>query len=475
MKRIPLFTLVLALFLTISTSVIAADNTYELSELGLKVTAPTGFSVITRDTPANDPVFSKYGTTKEAIIEQFEAGNVYFNALSDTHNEEIVVTMAENIISNFSLFSDTMLNTLTDTLISELDQYGIQVSKYDIYQHSQAKFVRVYFNDAANTVHGLLYYTVYDGKTINFTMRSYEGSLSSRQESTIKEVVDSVDFSSPPLVPESGEDTKAFEYTDAKTGVTFTVPANWKQEALTKDREYIDVKFLSTKDEGCMIAFGSKDIWNEMTASEKVGYSRSDFDNSVFTKADIAEMYGTMGKEVSSVTYNGVQYYRIVATYSTNVYGQDVFTTVTQLIYINNGWMYQFQFSGTSEHSLYSDFEGLLNSVEYPFVPNESEIKDFVDRALSASDSDDTDDISAIIIVSVIIAAVVIVVLIIRRRREVLNVAVVNNSTCNAPTPISSNTPTSMGFCRKCGQALPPDSEFCHICGTRINKEEIIQ
>lgn len=33
-------------------------------------------------------------------------------------------------------------------------------------------------------------------------------------------------------------------YTDPKTQVTFSVPANWKQEEMSQERQYLDAKFV---------------------------------------------------------------------------------------------------------------------------------------------------------------------------------------------------------------------------------------
>ena len=135
------------------------------------------------------------------------------------------------------------------------------------------------------------YYTAYDGKAMNFTMRSYEGSLSARQESTIKTVVGSVVYdgaTAAPVVTEPGETTTAYAYTDHDSGAIFTVPDNWKEEPFTKDREYIDVKFVSTTDAASMIIYGSTDVWDEMSASEREGYTRADINNEAFTEAEIS-------------------------------------------------------------------------------------------------------------------------------------------------------------------------------------------
>ena len=464
MKRLFAITLTALLLLAIpfNISVFAASNKYDLDELGLQVTIPSGYSVITRDTPASDPIFSALGTTKSAIISHFESSSIYLNAISDTYNEEVVVTMAENSISDFSSLSDTVLNTLASTLKNEYTIYGFVVSKYDIYQHSQAKFIRLYFTDVANTVHGLQYYTIVDGKAMNFTMRSYEGNLSSRQETVIKTIVDSIKYDKAPSQSEPGDDTNSFIHTDSDSDVTFTVPANWKQEEFSKDREYIDVKFASTKDDGCIIIYGSMDMWAEMPASEKVGYTRSDLNNSLFTKSDIAEMYNTTADKISMVTYNGVEYFKGETNYTSDV---GITVQMTQLVYVDHGWMYMFQFSGTSAHKLYSDFESLLKSVQYPAVSNVGAVSSTTNT--NAGISNNSDDSSGIVAAVIVLVIVVIVVIAVKR---ITPTASTNSTPPPTPEPIIKDEPSI--YCTNCGQELPSDSVFCHKCGTKTLKED---
>ena len=459
------FALITSFFCT--TTAFAATNTYDLSALGLEVTIPSGYSVLTRDTPANDPIFGRLGTTRAALISQFESSNIYLNAISNSIDEEIVVTMVSNSISNFSLFSDTTLQTLASGLVKEYTNYGINVLDYEIYQHAQAKFIKVYFTDSANTVHGLQYYTVYDGKAMNFTMRSYTGSLSPQQENTIQVIVDSIKYHTAPLLPDSGENTDASVYTDTESGVKFTVPANWKQEAFTKDREYIDVKFVSTKEAGCCIIYGSTDIWGQLSASDRAGKSRADFNNSSLTKSDIAEVYGTTADKISVVTYNGVQYYKGETTKSSDAIGLDISVTMTQLVCIDNGWMYTFQFSGTSESKYYADFESLLNSVRYPTTAG-------VGAANSIRPGDvEAGNVIAIALPIIIVIGGIILIVYIRKKKaeEDDEFFYTEIAEYKSSAPPKSNSAPSL-TCKNCGQVLPPDSGFCHKCGTKIRKEE---
>ena len=473
MKRLFVFIVVSLFFTFNSLFVFAASGTYDIDELDLRLTIPTGYSVITRDTPASDSIYDSLGTTQSDIIEHFEESNIYLDAISDSYNEEIVVTMTESDLSNFSLLSDTLLDSLASTLSEYYITYGFSVSKYEIYNHSQAKFVKLYFTDIAGSVHGLQYYTIYDGKAINFTMRSYQGSISSRQENTIKAVVNSIKFKNSPPVAQESKNTPSFVHNDYDSGVTFTVPANWEQQDLTKDREYIDVKFASTKEAGCTIIYGSTDMWSEMSSYEKIGNTRSGIDNSALSRSDIAEMYDITADEISTVTYNGVEYYKCEVTQATDVYGLEISLTMTQLIYLNNGWMYTFQFSGTSSHKMYADFEKLLNTVSFPEVYYETSSE--VTAIASDTQEDDSDSNGGVIAVIslLLIPAIIMIPIFIFRSKKDDRVENENAMEKRAAYESQShNAPEQFVFCTNCGQKLPNNSTFCHICGNKIKEEQ---
>lgn len=479
MKKICALAVLVALTLGICfpMSVAAASGKYALPELGLEVTVPEDYYVVTRDTPANDPVFDALGLARNELLDQFEASNIYLNAVANSFKTEIVVTMAENIIDNFSLFSDATLDAMAATFVDEYSAYGLYVKDYVIYHHEQAKFIKISFADLVNTTYGLQYYTVYDGKAINFTLRSYEGSISSKQEAVIKAVVDSVRFEKDPPVSEEGEDTDPFSYFDAGSGVTFTVPANWKKEAFSEEREFIDVKFVSTKEDGCGMIFGSVDVWGQMSALERMGYTREEYDNSVFTRSDIAEICGTTADQVFIAIYNGTQYFKCETKNSAEVYGLDVSVTMTHLVCIKNGWLYMFQFSGTSSHELYSDFEMLLDSVKYPAVskvetakpssqgnsnPNQS-------KQNSSKDSMKIPQVIAVaLVLLMIVPGIVIAVVLAYRKNKAATNRPIEPTTNAAPERIPENDALQIRFCRNCGDKLIEGSRFCSKCGTQV-------
>lgn len=497
MKKMCVLVLSAILVFTVcfSMPVAAASNQYVLSELGLTVTIPEDYTAITRDTPESDPIFAILGMTKADIVNQFEESNIYLNAISYYSNEEIVITMDENTIDNLSSLKDSALNVVASMLVDECAKYGMNITYYVIYHHAQAKFIKLYFTDAAKTVHGLQYYTVCDGKAMNFTIRSYAGSISAEQENAIQSTVDSVLFDDPPLEPEQVEDTHPFQYTDADSGLSFIVPANWQQEEMFENREYLDVKFTCNQDTDCAMTFTSVDVWDQMSPFDRFGYTRSEMDNSLWTLADIAEMYNTTMDQISKVTYKGKEYFKGKMTSSSDVYGIDFEATVTQLIRIENGWLYLFQFVGTDSHERYFDFINLVESVIYPPVVHEKKPEPTKQTTLptypsspnlqnsspntsvnsspnitaNASQKASSDHTGVIVVVLLLVGvfAIVAASAVIRKKKRKSEEQFGYSTNENAPEAQSASDTAQACFCKKCGQKLPSDSIFCHICGAR--------
>lgn len=457
-------TIVLLLAIPFNISVFAASNTYKMDELGLEVSFPSDFTVITEDISSSDPIFDRLGTTKSALISQFKSGNIYMNAIpNNSSTEEIVVTMTNGVFDNLSVFSDGTLKTLASSLTKEYENYGITVTKYDIYQHSQAKFIRIYFTDIANSAYGLQYYTNYGAKAMNFTMRSYNGPISSRQESTIKTVVDSIKYNTDPPSTDPPEQTNSIEYLDKDTGVKFTVPANWPEKELSKDREFIDVKFASTEEEGLAIMYGSTDLWFQMSASDKAGYTRSDFDNSQFTISDMEEYFAVGTGKVSKVTYNGIEYFITTQSATQEMYGTEFTIDMTRVVRFKNGWLYEFQFGGTRDNKYFSDFEALLNTVEYP---DETTTNPSSNIGSFNSDNDGNDGtVVGVVVFLLIVAGIVVFAVIYTRKNKQEGIVTSPPIIVEEDDKFDENTRK----CPNCGQELPLESAFCHICGTKID------
>lgn len=166
--------------------------------------------------------------------------------------------------------------------------------------------------------------------------------------------------------------SSGFRYTDKDTGVSFIVPAGWKEETFSKDRETLDVKLVSEMYPGIAILYGSTDLWSQLPVSDRVGYTRYDYNSSAFSTEDIAEKFGVSQSLVKEATYNGVSYFCMEKSSSIDVYGITISPTMTMLFRLENGWMYTFQVSGVATDRHYRDFIDLLRTVEYPEVKKDN-------------------------------------------------------------------------------------------------------
>lgn len=461
-----------ACFLTVSA--FAAGTTYELDKLGMSIELPSDYIVFTRDIKANDPNLSAYGLTKDGLSSLMQERSIYLNAWDEDINYEIIVTMLDSPFVDYNQFSDTSLSAFISALETEYDGLGITMIRSEFYQHSQAKFAKIYISQPNNgeTAYGLQYHTVYNGKAINITLQSYSGKIDSSKETVLKKIVDSAHFDTEPQFNPPPTQTEAFTYTDPTSGMTFTVPANWVEEPMFEEREFIDVKFVSKLEEGLAIIFASEDMLSDgfleesgVSGIEKLLVSRSDLDNSMLTKADVAAMYGESESAVSIVTCGNKEYYIFETVQSGTAYGMTMKVPMTILLRCENGFMYMFQFCGTTDNPYYGDFVDLLNSVKYPVVR-------------------DTHKQSAgIAFIAVVAVAIVIAILVTRRRKQhknnQANTPPQSHNEVAAPVQEKPTTPvdseavnTSAVFCHKCGCKLETGSRFCHKCGTKIPTKE---
>ncbi|MBQ3094168.1 MAG: hypothetical protein IJC52_03255, partial [Clostridia bacterium] len=297
-------------------------------------------------------------------------------------------------------------------------------------------------------------------------------------------------------------DTAPFVYTDTESGVTFTVPANWSRKAFTEDREYLDVKFVSSKEAGTIILYGSVDAWAEMPAVDRIGYTRSDLSNSAFTREDIAQTYGTSADKITMVTYNGIEYFRHEIANTMQILGVEVTAKTTFLIHYRNGWLYSFQLSTPGTDTLYADFESLMNSVRYPADVEEDDVSDddtahnggvistrptsitrptsttrpasttHASNTTTEENANDTpyDTADVVTMIAMGVFAVCVVILIVLFCTKTKPPA--------APAPTEETTATReerVIYCSQCGGALPSDSKFCSMCGVKLHRADDAQ
>lgn len=463
-KAISLILVVLLLFPCLTAY--ASGNSYRLNNLGLSVDIPSDLLTFTRNIKQDDPILEEFGMTKAEMESMMKDHNYYLDAWDYYAEFEIAVSMTDSSLNDFYYFSNTELSAFLSALVDRYIEIGITVIKSEIYEHPQAKFAKIIFEQSSKgeTLYGLEYYTVYDGKAIDFTMYSYSGSLTSKNETMIKQIVDSVKFDISPQ-KEPAKETPPFTYTDKISGASFTVPANWEQVPLSKERDFVKAKFSSTQEEGCTITYGCADVWAEASAEDRKGYTRAGMNNSFISKEDIAEIYGISVSQVELVTLGGKDFYKVTQEKMNDVNGINISCPITELTRIDNGYMYTFCFLGSTSSAQYSEFENMISSMSFP----------------TTAENFDVSTIKPIIEVGVAVAFIAVGVTIwaTRNNKKVSNSEPVQSRDILQPAkepipPIDQTSSTAteeVFFCHMCGTRLPAESVFCYKCGTKVIKE----
>lgn len=498
MKRIIAVVWTLSLLLGLIPTALAVESTtYDLEELGITIDIPNDYIVFTRDTPEDDSNYAAYGLTKDSMDELFKLQGIYLDTWDVDVQYEIVVTMIDTSFEDFSSQSDFALTALTSNLDEMYQELGRTFLKSDPYQHKQTKFVKIYTkqekeDQAADT---LQYYTVCNGKAINITMHSFYGGIDGEKEAILKDIVDTVYFQNietPSLVREV---TEPFEYKDPKTGISFSVPANWVEKPLSEDREYIDAKFSPTQEDGLLILYGSIDYWTKLPEDAKLGLTRASINNSLLTEEDVAPFVDDPRAEdvrISKVTYAQKEYFQIKATTHVKTEVFNLSFPVVYLIRLENGYLFYFQFLGADSGPYFEDFISLINSVQYPHVDHTS-----ADSILSPAAQMAPGVPSAIIVAGVITIVLGVLFFIWVFRHKPSGGATAEQSVSISPGSASAGPAEDLPMaqqidaretpgdpepgpgqaesiavlvCSCCGAELPLDSMFCHKCGTKVEK-----
>lgn len=169
----------------------------------------------------------------------------------------------------------------------------------------------------------------------------------------------------------SGKTIVRNSYLDPVSGTSFLLPVGWIQEDMSKEREYIDAKFVPEKNDGTCIIYTCEDFWmaieeTERLELERMGYSRKDVDNTLFSAADLADMYSIDSSDVYVLNYSNQDFLTAEITQKQELFGFTFPIKSTILVCIRNGYIYSFQFSGASDSSIYGQlFDEMLNSITW--------------------------------------------------------------------------------------------------------------
>lgn len=511
-----------ALFLLL---LIQPTYAYDLDELEMSIDILGEYTPFTRDMSADDPNYELYGFNKADADSLMEDRNIYLDALTFDGRKEILITKYDGFPKEyrFDMLSDEEMSDALDILRDTYTAAGLVLHEQEIYEGSQIKFLKTCFSQEIDgqVSYEIQYYTVFDEKAISVALYAVD-EISEEDAEEFQRMVDSIDFWTLEPAAEEGRSTQAFLYTDAESGVSFTVPANWTQEPMNKPRKYLDAKFVSNSGDGYILythenLYGSEEAQSLREQAEEYGLSREDIvDILALSKADAVEMFGVEESEVTIATYGGKEYFSALTTTSETAYGLDVLVRMTNLVRYENGHLYMFSFGGDAAGPRFKEFEALMSSVKYP--------EPILESAGGTNGEDGTDIDFAFtlgVFVGSLIGTAVIYTLPIAvyryavakkpvNRKKAKRIVIIygicvfivmlflavgvngkgsaggaiflwswvnyriltsgkdRSDDAGGVPPVEPVSTSEKTFCHECGARVPAESDFCHRCGAAI-------
>ena len=183
-------------------TVYAADTMYDIPELNLKVPIPSGWTIITKDTSPDNPLFGQLGLNGADQIQGMKDGNIYLEALITNPVTEIAVSMVDTF-QGYDMKSIHDFNHCDDAFLNNVGQYVLQSNidsmtykNYTIYRQNQATFLLFNFEmqTSGKTAFGQDYTTFINNQCINYLVISIQTPLTDNQKNTLKAVVDGSAF-----------------------------------------------------------------------------------------------------------------------------------------------------------------------------------------------------------------------------------------------------------------------------------------
>lgn len=152
-------------------------------------------------------------------------------------------------------------------------------------------------------------------------------------------------------------------FTDHTNGNQMTVPSGWTLSSQSSD--HTDVIFEPNGDDYALMSYESIDLWEDLSPSAKASASRSQVNNDLFSREDIAGILGVSSRDITMVTLGGKEYFYADTAYETNYQGYAVSIDLDMWVLIHNGWYYCYQFAGDTSGQLYRDFLAAIVSATY--------------------------------------------------------------------------------------------------------------
>lgn len=174
----------------------ALDDTYRFDEFGMTVKVPKNYTVITRDTPADDPAFSSPDMDYSREMKAFEQADIYLRAYDPDGAFRISLTVLENESSaaygSYADLSDADRRAIADDLLkNDTVTSASPVKRGELYF---IDITRESEDDDGEPVYISLCRTVVNGKQIDLTMQKSGEDISSSEAKALAAIASSIEF-----------------------------------------------------------------------------------------------------------------------------------------------------------------------------------------------------------------------------------------------------------------------------------------
>ena len=197
-KALVVFFTVFFLFFLSSPFALAANTTTYTLEGITEFHIPNNLDVITRSTPPDDPVFTKYKLNRDAELAFLEQARLYLEIVIPENLDRIYVQIYDSkSIAEFSAYSDK-LDTFFEymKLAAKSSKTNQVFSDYLPYDHPDAQFIILNGTQELDDgfYHFQEYYTITRSKAISISLRSKRGEIPAAEQTLLQSIVDTASF-----------------------------------------------------------------------------------------------------------------------------------------------------------------------------------------------------------------------------------------------------------------------------------------
>lgn len=360
----------------------ATERTYLLEDLELSITLPDHYAVFTQDMAADDPALAASGYDLETAQNLLAETNTVLYAMDETDAGSITLQLIDMELEDFSTYTDEELAALAAGREIGYESLGKEVSRLEVYTHDQTKFICLDYQDETPGYTAREYLTTYNGTGFLLTFYSMtQGEIPQEQQDQLQTIADSMIFGAQPETSEepgieANEEptdslktdatlSPSFVYTDPITEIQFTLEAGWVEEDTKTEADALCITTFAHQSQEAWILFGRLDLLRSLPQEEQNRVDRTTLDNDLYTIDELAAYWSVNPDEVTEVTYGDRAYYCTEQTLESSSPLLTGHMHLTQLVRVENGYLYLFLLQDYSAGNYKADLESLVSSARY--------------------------------------------------------------------------------------------------------------